>query len=92
MLVVVISVLQRRGFFGLCNTLPAAALNRLFRVLLKLAAKEIRTELNVVVGTVKLIGNSSSVYLIMDCSRHKHTKYAKTPICISLLTTCFSSL
>ena len=78
MLVFEISVFfQRYRFFGFCDTLPTAALNRFFRMLLRLAMKEIRTESTVAAETIKLIGNSSSGNQIKDYNRHTNTKYVK---------------
>ena len=64
-----ICIFQIHGFFGFCNALPAAALNRMFRTLLMLTAKEITIESTVVAETMKLIAKRSSVCQTMDCIR-----------------------
>ena len=49
---------KNAGFVGFCNILPAADLSHLFKMLLMLAAKEIRTE------SMKLKGNRL-IYLVI---------------------------
>ena len=44
MLVFVKIFFEKGRFFGFCNTLPAGALPRLFRLLLMLATEEVRTK------------------------------------------------
>ena len=58
--------LKNAGFVGFCNTLPAADLSHLFKMLLMLAAKEIRTESILTTGFIFNSTNNSGKQTTMS--------------------------
>ena len=85
---------KKAGFFGFCDTFPATALNRLFRILLMLAAKQIRTQRQMSLQRLwSWLEIVQSGYQRTDCSRHMNAKHVKCSYLDKLISSrCFKSL